>query len=112
MAEPDIPFIEIHSGIVLKGKLSVTKDVVITARYDGELHTLGRLTVVSGAVATGTVEASALTLEPGNQLEAMVKITRPPLAPPLKGFDRVKKFGAAKWPSGLKKVRDMVLGRK
>jgi len=112
MTEPDIPFIEIHSGIRLKGQLSMTKDVVITARYDGELQTLGCLTVVAGGVATGKIEAGSLVLEPGNQLEALVKISSPTSAPAPKGFDMVNKIRTGKWPLGLKKVKDLVLGRK
>ena len=109
MTEPKIPFVEIHSGITLKGHLSMVKDVVITGKYEGELQTLGSLRVTSGAEATGSIEAGALVLESGNKVEAMVKVIS---QTPPKPFDMVKKISAGKWPSRLKKVRDLVLGRR
>ena len=68
------PVLEIHSGIMLKGRLSMVKDVVLTGEFDGELETLGCLTVAAGGVAKGTIDAGALILEPGNLVEARIKI--------------------------------------
>src|SRR5277367_429895 len=68
------PVLEIHSGIVLKGRLSMVKDVVLTGQFDGDLETLGCLTFAAGGVAKGTIDAGALILEPGNLVEARVKV--------------------------------------
>jgi hypothetical protein len=99
--------IEIHSGITLKGELSMDQDVILTGRFEGDLRTLGRLTVTAGGAALGTIEAGALVLEPGNLVEARVKIAhtggaKAP-APP------AKKSGDGKWTFGLKKL--FALGR-
>lgn len=108
-SSPNIPVVEIHSGLTLKGQLSMVKDLLITGKFEGDLQTLGSLKVASGAAAKGTIEAGALVLEPGNEVEAMVKISS---GTPPKPFDMVKKINAGKWPSRLKKVRDLVLGRR
>jgi cytoskeletal protein CcmA (bactofilin family) len=63
---------------MLKGSLSAVKDVVLTGKFEGELQTLGRLTVTSGAVATGSINAGSLVLEPGNLVEARIQIAPPP----------------------------------
>ena len=105
MSSPDA--IEIHSGIVLKGELSMERDVILTGRFEGDLRTLGRLTVSPGGTAIGTIEAGALVLEPGNLVEARVKVVHSgdakSLGPP------TKKSSTAKWPFGLKKL--FALGR-
>ena len=104
------PILEIHSGIVLKGQLSMVKDIILTGRFEGDLRTLGRLTVSSGGTAVGTIEAGALVLEEGNQVEARVKITSSGVLPPVLGPR--KKAVAPRWPLSLKKLKDMALGRK
>lgn len=108
MSSPDAIF-EIHSGIVLKGQLSMEKDVVLTGRFEGELRTLGRLTVSAGGTAVGTIEAGALVLEPGNNVEARVKVTGSGIAKASSA--PAKKPGASKWPFSFKKIRDFALGR-
>lgn len=108
-SSPNIPVVEIHSGLTLKGQLSLVKDVLITGKFEGDLQTLGSLRVTSGAEAKGTIEAGALVLEPGNGVEATVKISSE-TAP--RFFNLAKKTHADKWPSRLKKVRDLVLGRR
>ena len=70
--------LEIHPGITLKGSLSAVKDVVLTGKFEGDLQTLGRLTVASGGTAKGTIDAGSLVLEPGNLVEARIKIAPPP----------------------------------
>jgi hypothetical protein len=102
------PILEIHSGIVLKGQLSMDKDIVITGKFEGDLQTLGRLTVSAGGTAVGTIQAGALVLEPGNHVEARVKIAsagapNPSTVP--------KKGSPGKWPLSLRKLKDMALGR-
>jgi hypothetical protein len=100
--------LEIHPGIVLKGQLSMIKDVVLTGRFEGDLQTLGRLTVSGGGTAIGTIEAGALVLEPGNHVEARVKVSSPGVAPP-PPISR-KRGRAAKWPISLKKLKELALG--
>jgi hypothetical protein len=108
MSSPDAIF-EIHSGIVLKGQLSMVKDVVLTGRFEGDLRTLGKLTVSAGGTAVGTIEAGALVLEPGNNVEARVKVSSPSTGKA--SADPAKKSGTGKWPLSLKKIRDFALGR-
>ena len=74
MSLPTSKAIEIHSGITLKGELSMLKDVVLTGKFDGDLQTYGCLTVTSGGSVTGSIDAGALILEPGNLVEAKVLI--------------------------------------
>jgi hypothetical protein len=78
MSAPNPPVLEIHPGLVLKGSLSAVKDVVLTGKFEGELQTLGRLTVASGAIATGSINAGSLVLEPGNLVEARIQVAPPP----------------------------------
>ena len=111
---PSPDALEIHSNLQLKGELSMVRDVVITGRFEGDLHTQGCLTVPAGGVAIGTIEAGSLVLEPGNNVEARVKIVAP-VAPssPKKQQANVpaKTEGPAKWPSRWKKLTAMALGR-
>ena len=96
---------EIHPGIVMKGQLSMAKDIVLTGKFEGDLKTLGCLTVADGGVATGSIEASALILEPGNRVEAKVKVGGQPRT---KIFEETKKAASGLWSGKLKKL----LGRK
>jgi cytoskeletal protein CcmA (bactofilin family) len=93
--------IEIHSGIVLKGELSMDQDVILTGRFEGDLRTLGRLTVSPGGAAIGTIEAGALVLEPGNLVEARIKIVHSGGA---KAPAPAPKKTNGKWPFGLEKL--------
>jgi cytoskeletal protein CcmA (bactofilin family) len=102
------PILEIHSGIVLKGQLSMIKDIVLTGKFEGDLQTLGRLTVSAGGTALGTIEAGALVLEPGNHVEARVKVTSPGASKPA---GAAAPESARKWPLSLKKLKDLALGR-
>ena len=101
------PVIEIHPGIMLKGQLSMARDVVLTGRFEGDLKTRGRLTVAAGGIAIGTIEAGALQLEHGNQVQARVKIgqTQQP-----KMLNVVKKISSGKWPSRFRKLKEFALG--
>jgi hypothetical protein len=109
MAQPTHPTLEIHSGISLKGQLSMVKDIVLTGKFEGDLQTLGCLTVASGGVVTGTIDAGALVLEPGNLVEARVKVGAPPPRPPPPQEPR--KVAPSGW-SGFQKLKEMALGRK
>src|SRR5271163_164734 len=77
MSPPTPPVLEIHSGIVLKGQLSMAKDVVLTGKFEGDLQTLGCLTVAEGGVLHGTIDAGGLVLKPGNLVEARVRVGAP-----------------------------------
>jgi len=112
MSAPTQPVLEIHSGIVLKGQLSMVKDVKLTGKFEGELQTLGCLTVAPGGVATGSIDAGALVLEPGNLVEAKIKI-----APPSKEAVRLyeesqKKPTEGFWSGKLQKLKEFAFGRK
>jgi hypothetical protein len=109
MANTKDPVLEIHSDLILKGELSMVKDVILTGKFEGQLQTEGCLTVSPGGVAVGTIQAGALVLQPGNLVEARVKIAPP--APASKAArDTVKKSSGAKWPS-LRKLKEFALGR-
>ena len=91
----------------------MAKDVILTGRFEGDLRTLGRLTVASGGTVLGTIEAGGLRLEPGNNVEAIVKV-----------IDHTPKIGKAPldlkssssssgggWLS-LQKIKELAFGRK
>jgi cytoskeletal protein CcmA (bactofilin family) len=100
---------EIHSGLVLKGQLSMEKDVVLTGKFEGELQTFGCLTVAAGGVVTGTIDAGALVLEPGNLVDARVKVgTQPKPAP----RSEEKKVESAGWSGQWKKIKAFAFGKK
>jgi hypothetical protein len=109
MAQPKYAPIELHPGIVLKGQLSMASDVVLTGKFEGDLKTLGCLTVPAGGAATGTIEAGALVLEPGNEVEAKIKVGASGGQRPM---SLMKKAGVSKWPSRLKKLTEFALGRR
>jgi hypothetical protein len=117
MAKTKDAALEIHSDLVMKGELSMVKDVILTGKFEGQLTTDGCLTVSPGGVATGTIEAGALVLQPGNLVEARVRIAppKPPAAagkPPRSDKAEAKPGAAsgAKWPS-LRKLKEFALGR-
>ena len=102
---------EIHPGIVMKGQLSMAKDIILTGKFEGELQTLGCLTVASGGIVTGSIEVGALVLEEGNQVEARLKVGGQPRT---KIFEDTSKPGSSGglWPASFKKLKEMALGRK
>jgi Polymer-forming cytoskeletal len=111
MAAQTQPALEIHPGIMLKGRLSMVKDVVLTGKFEGELETLGCLTVASGGEVTGSIDAGALVLEPGNRVAARVKVA-PPSAESLRAFSEEKKTSESLWAAGFRKLKAFALGRK
>jgi len=108
-AKEETRLLEIHPDLVMKGELSMAKDVLLTGKFEGDLRTTGCLTVAAGGAAIGSIEAGALVLEPGNEVEARIKVGSP--VPP-KTFDVAKKISASKWSSGLKKLKELAFGRK
>jgi hypothetical protein len=101
---------ELHPGISMKGQLSMAKDIVLTGTFEGELQTLGCLTVAAGGVVTGSIEAGALILEPGNQVEAKIKVGTQPTKK--KVAEEMRKASGDKWSGRLKKLKEIALGRK
>jgi hypothetical protein len=113
MSAPTPPVLEIHPGIVLKGRLSMVKDVVLTGKFEGELQTLGCLTVAPGGVATGSIDAGALVLEPGNLVEARIKVGPPPKTSASTNlYQETKKKASGGFWSGIQKIKELALGRK
>ena len=93
----------------------MVKDVVLTGKFEGELQTLGRLTVAPGGIATGTIDAGSLVLEPGNLVEARIKIAPPP-ASAFKTREQNEadaKSAGAFWSAGVRKLKQVFsFGRK
>ncbi len=113
MSAPIPPALQIHPGISLKGQLSAEKDVVLTGKFEGELQTLGCLTVASGGAITGSIAAGALVLEPGNLVEARVKIAPPPKSAFKKADAGGKEPTAHFWTGGIRKLKNVFsFGRK
>jgi hypothetical protein len=102
--------LEIHSGLTLKGQLSMVKDVVLTGKFEGDLQTHGSLTVAEGGVLRGTIDAGGLILKPGNLVEARVRVgTQAPLV------DQTP-VGSGKavsgWKRGFQKLKELAgMGR-
>ena len=111
MSAPIPSVLEIHSGLVLKGQLSMVKDVVLTGKFEGDLQTLGCLTVASGGVATGSIDAGSLVLEPGNLVVARVRV-----GPPSRTGANISGVGPKPaeglWAGRLQKLKEFALGRK
>jgi len=111
MSQPTEPILEIHSGIVLKGRLSMEKDVVITGKFEGELQTYGCLTVASGGGVMGTIDAGALVLEPGNLVEARVKVGPQP-KPIARKLVESKSEAKSSWSDRFQKLKEFAFGRR
>jgi len=109
MPDPQHTVFEIHPGLVLKGQLSMAKDIVLTGTFEGDLKTLGCLTVAEGGTVTGSIEAGALILKPGHRVEASIKVGPPPKS---KAHEEKKKAGDNKWPGRFRKLKELALGRK
>jgi predicted acyltransferase (DUF342 family) len=101
---------ELHPGIVLKGQLSMANDIVLTGKFEGDLQTLGCLTVAAGGIVTGSIEAGALVLEPGNQVEARIKVGAQPRRKAVEEIRRAS--GETNWSGRFKKLKEIALGRK
>ena len=110
MSDPQPPTLEIHAGLILKGQLSMAKDVVLTGKFEGDLQTLGCLTVAPGGAITGTIDAGGLVLKPGNLVDARVKVGVPP-KPSQKSSvgDARPLFGG--WKRGFQKLKELAMGR-
>ncbi len=113
MSQPTEPVLEIHSGIMLKGQLSMVKDVVLTGKFEGEIQTLGCLTVASGGAIKGSIDAGSLVLDPGNLVEARVKVSPPPKSSG-KARTSVETPTATTgfWSGSFQKLKKFALGRR
>ncbi len=89
----------------------MVKDVILTGKFEGDLKTLGCLTVAPGGMATGTIDAGALILEPGNLVEARVKVGPPPKSV-LRAVEERKSGVESFWPGSFRKLKEFALGRK
>jgi hypothetical protein len=96
---------------VLKGRLSMVKDVVLTGKFEGELQTLGCLTVASGGAVTGSIDAGALVLEPGHLVEARIRVGPPPKSS-AKAPVETRKTAGGVWSGRFQKLKEFALGRR
>jgi hypothetical protein len=113
MSAPTSSPLQIHPGISLKGQLSSVKDVVLTGKFEGELQTLGQLTVASGGAITGSIDAGALVLEPGNLVEARVKVGPPPKSATKAKVESGKESTGGFWSGRFEKLKGVFsFGRK
>ena len=103
---------EIHYGIVLKGQLSMEKDIVLTGKFEGDLQTLGCLTVASGGVVRGSINAGALVLEPGNRVEARVRVGATARPHHATVSEEIKKVVGSRWTGRFQKLKEFALGRR
>ena len=101
---------EIQSGLVLKGQLSMEKDVILTGKFEGELQTYGCLTVAAGGIVTGTIDAGSLILEPGNLVDARVKVGAQPKPQPRTSAGTTTEGGS--WSGRWQKFKAFALGKK
>ncbi len=109
MSDSHQPAFEIHSGITLKGQLSMVKDIVLTGRFEGDLQTLGSLTVASGGVMLGTIDAGGLVLKPGNLVEARVRVSTAPTVAATSVESGKPRFSGLK--RGFQKLKELAMGR-
>jgi len=107
------PVLEIHPGLVLKGQLIMVKDVVLTGKFEGDLQTLGCLTVASGGAIAGSIEAGALVLEPGHLVEARIKVGPPPKSSAKVPIETKKdQPTGGGWSDRFRKLKEFALGRR
>ena len=91
----------------------MAKDVILTGRFEGDLRTLGRLTVASGGTVIGTIEAGGLRLEPGNHVEALVKVIDHTPAKNKALFEaKSSSSSGGGWGFSLQKIKELAFGRK
>ena len=89
----------------------MVKDVILTGKFEGDLKTLGCLTVASGGVIVGTIDAGALVLEPGNRVEARVKVG-PPAKSALRAAEEKRRGLEDFWPRSFRMLKEFALGRR
>jgi cytoskeletal protein CcmA (bactofilin family) len=88
----------------------MVKDVVLTGKFEGDLQTCGCLTVASGGKITGTINAGALVLEPGNLVEARIKVGPQP-KPGNRVTEEIKKVVGSGWRGRFQKLKEFAFGR-
>jgi len=110
MSDSQLPALEIHSGLTLKGQLSMVKDVVLTGKFEGDLQTFGSLTVAEGGVLRGTIDVGGLVLKPGNLVEARVRVgAQAPLVEKAPVESGKPKLGG--WKRGFQKLKELAMGK-
>jgi len=110
MSDSPQPAFEIHSGISLKGQLSMVKDIVLTGKFEGDLQTLGCLTVAPGGKIVGSIDAGGLILKPGNLVEARVRVGKP-LKPVVGDFADSGGPMFRGWKRSFQKLKELAMGR-
>jgi hypothetical protein len=110
MSESHQPAFEIHSGISLKGQLSMVTDIVLTGKFEGDLQTLGSLTVAPGGTIIGSIDAGGLILKPGNLVDARVKVGIPPKPAPRLLSDAGKPLFSG-WKRSFRKLKELAMGK-
>ena len=89
----------------------MVKDIVLTGKFEGDLQTLGCLTVASGGVVTGSIDAGALVLEPGNRVEARVRVGPAPRLG-ARASEEIQKAVGSLWTGRFQKLKEFALGRR
>jgi hypothetical protein len=110
MSESHPPAFEIHSRINLKGQLSMVNDIILTGKFEGDLQTLGTLTVAPGGVMIGAIDAGGLILKPGNLVDARVRVGAPP-KPTTRALVDTGKPLLDGWKRGFRKLKELAMGR-
>ena len=110
MPDSQPPALEIHSGLILKGQLSMVNDVLLTGKFEGDLQTLGSLTVAEGGVMRGTIDAGGLILKPGNLVEARVRV-HTQSRPEDKTATEGGKPMFSGWKRGFQKLKELAMGK-
>jgi len=110
ISDPQTPALEIHSGLTLKGQLSMVKDIILTGKFEGDLQTLGCLTVASGGKIVGSIDAGGLVLKPGNLVDARVRVGLPPKPEPRSLADSGMPIFSG-WKRGFQKLKELAMGR-
>ncbi len=88
----------------------MVKDIILTGKFEGELQTLGCLTVAPGGIMVGSIDAGALILKPGNLVEARVKIGPQPKAAAKSSAEGGKPMFAG-WKRGIQKLKELAMGK-
>ena len=89
----------------------MVQDIVLTGKFEGDLQTLGCLTVTSGGVMTGSIDVGALVLEPGNRVEARVKVGARS-RPDARASEKITKTAGSLWTGRFQKLKEFALGRR
>jgi hypothetical protein len=88
----------------------MVKDIVLTGKFEGDLQTLGCLTVAPGGRMVGSIDAGELILKPGNLVDASVRVGLPPKVAPHALADSAMPMFSG-WKRGFQKLKELARGR-